>query len=110
MRRTMLAVSLERLIFPKGSAVAARPRKDFKTDDYPSRVAANLREMRLAKDWSVKDLSERLSAIGAEVPIPSLYAYERGKLNGGVDLPWELVPAIGKVFGSKPLAGWLPPK
>ena len=86
-----------------------RPRKDRDLSTYSARVSHALEQARKKRHWSVEDLQKAIkSAGGPEVPESTLYAYELGKANKGVDVPLNLLPAISKAFGYKSAAGWLP--
>ena len=85
-----------------------RPQRTPDLALYPGRVAARLRQLRAPRDWSVEQLAAALRMAGHEVPPSTLYAYERGRSGGGVDLPWGLVPAIACVYGYRTASGWLP--
>jgi hypothetical protein len=54
------------------------------------------------------ELVDRLSDLGRRVPLATLYAYERGKDAGGVDLPLELIPLFSKIYGFPRSGAWLP--
>ena len=86
-----------------------RPRSEPDLSTYAGKVAARLRELRSKRGWSIEDLQTALSAEGYDVPVSTLYAYEKGKSRkAGADLPWRLVPAIAKVYGYSTDHGWLP--
>jgi ribosome-binding protein aMBF1 (putative translation factor) len=93
----------------KDSAVTPRPRKDRDLKTYSARVSHALESARVKRGWTVEDLQTAIKAAGGpEVPISTLYAYELGKANKGVDVPMNLFPAIARAFGYKSAAGWLP--
>lgn len=75
---------------------------------YGGRVSDRLRELRIRCGWSVEQLRVALAAHGHSVPASTIYAYERGRRRGGIDLPWSLVPAVASVYGYKQPRGWLP--
>ncbi len=54
------------------------------------------------------DLAAHLADLGRHVPLATLYAYERGKNAGGVDLPLELIPLIAEVYNFRRSGDWLP--
>jgi hypothetical protein len=56
----------------------------------------------------MEELQDRLDRHGFSVPTPTLYAYERGKDAGGVDLPLELIPIVAAAYGYRTAHGWLP--
>ena len=91
------------------SKMTPRPRKDRDIKTYSARVSLALEQARVKRSWTVEDLQTAIKAAGGpEVPISTLYAYELGKANKGVDVPMNLFPAIAKAFGYKSAAGWLP--
>lgn len=83
-----------------------KPERD--TSTYAARVSLALEQQRVKRGWTVEDLQTALKAAGVSVPMSSLYAYEVGKANKGVDVPVNLYPAIAQAFGYKSAAGWLP--
>jgi transcriptional regulator with XRE-family HTH domain len=85
-----------------------RPPGILEAATYAARVSARLRELRTARGLSVQELSGRLARLGRRVPLATLYAYERGKDAGGVDLPLELIPLIAEAYGFSSAADWLP--
>lgn len=77
--------------------------------NYADRVAARLAALRRQRAWTMEQLQAALAqTLGRPLPKSTLYAYERGKNGGGVDLPLPLIPMIAAVFGYKTAAGWLP--
>jgi transcriptional regulator with XRE-family HTH domain len=82
----------------------------IETATYAARMAVRLRELRAAAGLSIEDLEAQLAKLGRAVPRTTLYAYERGKDAGGVDLPHALIPLIAKVYGFPRAGEWLPPK
>jgi transcriptional regulator with XRE-family HTH domain len=87
-----------------------RPTTPIDQSTYAARIAARLRELRTSAGLSIEDVQTKLARLGREVPVASLYAYERGKDAGGVDLPHALIPLIAKVYGFTSAGDWLPPK
>ncbi len=75
---------------------------------YAARVSSRLRQLRLDHGLSMLDLADRLSNLGRRVPLATLYAYERGKDAGGVDLPLELIPLFAEIYGFPRSGEWLP--
>lgn len=75
---------------------------------YGVTVAARLRELRQGRGWSMRELQARLETAGRRVPVATLYAYERGRSAGGVDLPLELIPLVAAVFDCPGPGDWLP--
>jgi hypothetical protein len=94
--KTRLSVIMPR---PLGSTIATT---------YGARVAGRLRELRLQREWSVDHVRARLAKLGARVSVQTVYAYERGKAGGGVDLPLELVPIIARLYECEHPGDWLP--
>lgn len=92
---------------PKGRPLTRPPRSADETT-YPGRVSAKLRALREQRGWSVEQLQAALALHDAAIEIHTLYAYERGKARGGVDLPLRYIPAVAKAFGFKTANGWLP--
>ena len=87
-----------------------RPKNEPDLTTYAGRVAARLRYLRERRNWTIADVQEMLADEGHQVPVSTLYAYERGKSGGGVDLPYHLIPVFAGLFGFKTAAGWLPDK
>lgn len=81
---------------------------------YGAMVAKRLRELRDDKGWSIDDFRDRLKMHGvcrpdgSPIPTATAYSYEQGKDNGGADLPMNMVPVIGKIYGYSSPHGWLP--
>ena len=67
-----------------------------------------LRQLRLDCGLLMPDLADRLTNLGRRVPLATLYAYERGKDAGGVDLPLELIPLFAEIYGFPHSGDWLP--
>jgi len=85
-----------------------RPPAILDATTYAAHVSARLRQLRLDRGLSMSDLADRLSGLGRRVPLATLYAYERGKDAGGVDLPLEMIPLIAEVYGFRRSGAWLP--
>lgn len=85
-----------------------RPPAILHAKTYAARVSARLRQLRMKHGLSMPDLADRLFHLGRRVPLATLYAYERGKDAGGVDLPLELIPLIAKAYNFRYSAAWLP--
>ena len=85
-----------------------RAKREPDLSTYSGRVAARIRELRSGKGWSVDDLHVRLKRRGVVIPVQTLYSYERGKDAGGANIPLDLIPVFGKLFGSDTPSGWLP--
>lgn len=93
----------------KESDMTPRPKKTRDLTTYSARVSHALEQFRKKRHWTVEDLQAAIKAAGGpEVPVSTLYAYELGKANKGVDVPLNLFPAIAKALGYKSAAGWLP--
>ena len=65
-----------------------------------------LRELRDARGMTVDDLLLKLNKQGVELSIWTLYKYEQGELQVGLDL----LPALAKALGCKSIAELLPTK
>lgn len=92
----------------KAVTVGRKKTRNPDTEYYSGRIAARLSELRAAKGWTAEELAARLSAIGRDVPVSNLFAYEAGRKAGGTDLPTDLIPAIANVYGFSTASGWLP--
>jgi len=88
--------------------VTPRPQREPDQTTYAGRVAARLRQLREKRGWSIGNVQDLLAERGHVIPSSNLYAYERGKAGGGVDLPVNLYPAIAHLYGFKTANGWLP--
>ena len=84
------------------------PRAAADRSTYAARVAAALGRLRQNRGWSIEDLQASLAQNGHQAGSSTLYAYERGKAGGGVDLPLSAVPAIAAAYGYRTAHGWLP--
>jgi len=71
-------------------------------------MSAELRRLRLGRNWTIEELHSKLSEQGVKVSSATVYAYERGRSAGGVDIPLSAIPVIADVFGYKRSGGWLP--
>lgn len=85
-----------------------RPPAILDATTYAARVSARLRQLRMKHGLSMPELAARLADLGRRVPLATLYAYERGKDAGGVDLPLELIPLIAKAYHFLHSSDWLP--
>jgi hypothetical protein len=85
-----------------------RPKDVLDTSTYSARVAQTLAELRERHCGSVEELQRHLAEHGHEVSKATLYAYERGRANGGSDVPLDLLPALAAAFNFKTATGWLP--
>ena len=93
----------------KAPTMAQRLR-DPDTSTYGGRVAARLRQLRLARGWSVAEICDRLGGLAGEpVKADTYRTYEKGTRAGGADLPVRLIPAVARAFGYATAHGWLPP-
>jgi len=79
-----------------------------KRTDYSTQVSRRLRELRHASGLSPREVCDKLRRQGHDVPLSTLYAYERGKDNHGANLPLRMVPAVARIFGFDTPAEWLP--
>lgn len=87
-----------------------RPAITIDRRTYAARIAARLRELRAEAGLSVEQFQAKLKRLGRDVPLATLYAYERGKDAGGVDLPHALIPLVAKIYGFAHAGQWLPEK
>ncbi|NLF09598.1 MAG: helix-turn-helix transcriptional regulator [Pirellulaceae bacterium] len=85
-----------------------RPPTILYATTYAARVSARLRQLRAEHGFSMPALADHLSVLGRRVSLATLYAYERGKDAGGVDLPLELIPLIAEAYGFSHPGDWLP--
>lgn len=85
-----------------------RPPAILDAATYAARVSARLRQLRTEHGLSMSDLADRLADLGRRIPLATLYAYERGKDAGGVDLPLELIPLVAEAYGFSHPGDWLP--
>lgn len=92
---------------PKKASRVSRRRSEHDLSTYSGLLAARLRSLRDDKGWSMQDLHDRLSERGHEIPMSTLFAYERGKHANGADLPWDLVPVFAQVYGFRSPRGLL---
>lgn len=93
----------------KAGKRATRRMNKFDQSTYGGRVAARIRELRIARGWSIPEMLGHLEQEGISIPVPTLYSYERGKIDKGADLPMNLVPVFAALFGFQTAHGWLPP-
>ena len=85
-----------------------RPPAILDATTYAARVSVRLRQLRTEHGLSMPDLAARLAGLGRRIPLATLYAYERGKNAGGVDLPLELIPLIAEAYNFPRSSDWLP--
>ena len=83
----------------------ARAEKDPDTSTFSGRVSMRLRQLRKKRAMSREQLWVKLSALGVEVSVPALYAYE----NGNRKIDPDDYPAFAKALGCKSVKDFLPP-
>lgn len=82
-----------------GGRRVGRRRNEPDLSTYSGQLAARLRQLRDEHNWSIEELRDKLSLRGLTIPVNSLYAYERGKIGNGMDLPIDYFPQFAAVYG-----------
>lgn len=77
------------------SPVMSPARKEPDTSTYSGRVGKKIRELREAKNLTLKDVVERLNALDVEIKLAAYSHWELGQRQ----IDWDAIPAIAECLG-----------